>query len=145
MKNIIVQAGGLGSRLHKNTVNKPKCLVPVNGKPIIQYLLEKFPHSNFYIISDYKFDVLKRYVETFYKKFNIRLIKTNQKGTCSGINTCYDLINNQEPVMLIWSDLILDEQLNHTNCDINVFTTNSLECRYSMRDNKIIKVKSTND
>jgi len=37
---VIVLAGGLGSRLQPIAGNTPKCLMPVNGKPFLQYLLQ---------------------------------------------------------------------------------------------------------
>ena len=39
---IIIQAGGRGSRLRHFTWNKPKCLVSFEGKPVIFHLFEKF-------------------------------------------------------------------------------------------------------
>ena len=50
---IIVQAGGKGSRLETLTVNKPKALVPVNNKPMIFHLFQKYPAAHFKIIADY--------------------------------------------------------------------------------------------
>ena len=38
---LIILASGLGKRLKGKTNKIPKCLVKVNGKPIIQYM-EKF-------------------------------------------------------------------------------------------------------
>ena len=37
---VIVQAGGRGSRLRHFTWNKPKCLVSYNGKPVIYHLFD---------------------------------------------------------------------------------------------------------
>lgn len=62
---IIVQAGGKGSRMERLTRNKPKALVPVNNLPMIFHLFKKFPDKKFVIIGDYKFDVLKRYLNSF--------------------------------------------------------------------------------
>ena len=62
---IIVQAGGKGSRMERLTRNKPKALVPVNNLPMIFHLFKKFPDKKFIIIGDYKFDVLKRYLQEF--------------------------------------------------------------------------------
>ena len=59
MEYIIVQAGGRGSRLETLTTNKPKALVPVDNKPMIFHLFNKYPKAKFNIISDYKKDVLK--------------------------------------------------------------------------------------
>ena len=38
---VIVQAGGRGSRLRHYTWNKPKCLVSYEGKPVIFHLFEQ--------------------------------------------------------------------------------------------------------
>ena len=57
---IIVQAGGLGSRLGKLTRNKPKAIVPVENRPIIFHLFERYPNAHFIIIGDYRYDVLER-------------------------------------------------------------------------------------
>ena len=38
LEYIIVQAGGKGTRLEHLTLNKPKCLVPIQNKPMIFHL-----------------------------------------------------------------------------------------------------------
>ena len=43
---IIIQAGGKGTRLKHNTWNKPKCLVPILGKPILYHCMDFFKNSN---------------------------------------------------------------------------------------------------
>ena len=39
---IIIQAGGLGTRLEHLTRNRPKAIVPVNNLPIIFHLFQKY-------------------------------------------------------------------------------------------------------
>lgn len=65
--NIIVQAGGKGTRLEGLTKNKPKCLVPYDNLPLIFHLFKKFPKAKFTIIADYKVEVLKNTL-TFSRK-----------------------------------------------------------------------------
>ena len=60
---IVVQAGGRGSRLRHHTWNKPKCLVSVLGKPIIYHLFDVYPSAKFVIIGDYAFDQLEIYLK----------------------------------------------------------------------------------
>ena len=43
---VIVQAGGRGSRLRHYTWNKPKCLFSYEGKPVIFHLFDVFKNSN---------------------------------------------------------------------------------------------------
>ena len=84
---IIVQAGGLGTRMRALTTNKPKALIPVKNSPILFHLLGEFnrPEDEFIIIGDYKYDVLDRYLSTFAKKQRYILIKSSVKGNASGI------------------------------------------------------------
>ena len=60
---IIIQAGGKGTRLEHLTQNRPKAIVPVNNRPIIFHLFEKYPKAKFIIIGDYKWDVMQAYLE----------------------------------------------------------------------------------
>ena len=88
---VIIQAGGRGSRLRHYTWNKPKCLVSYNGKPTIYYAFEYLVNSNFHIIGDYKLDKIKKYFLISPPKVNFKLYKTKKIGTCAGIK---DVLNN---------------------------------------------------
>ena len=105
---IIVQAGGKGTRLETLTRNKPKALVPVDNLPMIFHLFKKYPEARFKIISDYKKDVLKRYLKSF-ASVDYEVIDTDKKGTCSGISSALERIPASVPFMLIWCDLVLSE------------------------------------
>lgn len=83
---VIVQAGGRGSRLRHHTWNKPKCLVSVHGKPLLYHLFDKFPTARFIIIGDYLYEQLENYLQVDPPQVEYKLIKTDQKGTCSGID-----------------------------------------------------------
>ena len=50
MEYIIVQAGGKGTRLGYLTQNKPKALVPIENKPMLFHLFNKYPDKRFIII-----------------------------------------------------------------------------------------------
>ena len=40
MKEAIILAGGLGTRLRSVVANLPKCMAPVNGKPFLAYVIQ---------------------------------------------------------------------------------------------------------
>ena len=105
---IIVQAGGKGTRLGYLTKNKPKALVPVKNLPMIFHLFRKYPDKRFVIIADYKREVLKKYMRCF-ADVKYQIVDATGTGTCSGVGKAIDLIPDNEPFMLIWSDLILPE------------------------------------
>lgn len=107
---IIVQAGGKGKRMEHLTQNKPKALVPVNNLPMLFHLFQKYPDKRFIIISDYKYDVMKKYLNTFAEVSYLLVDARGYEGTCAGISQSLKFLPEQEGFMLIWSDLILPEK-----------------------------------
>lgn len=130
---IIVQAGGRGSRLRHHTWNKPKCLVSVRGKPILYHLFDHYKDAKFIIIGDYAFEQLKLYLEINCPAANYELHKTDQKGTAAGIGDVIKNVSPENPVMLIWSDLILKNRLSWPHVDLpTIATTDAFTCRWSL-------------
>lgn len=137
---IIIQAGGKGTRLKNLTLNRPKCLVPVNNLPIIFHLFNKFKNAEFVIIGDYKYNVLEKYLETFAKSKYI-LIKANGEGNICGLKEALDFIPDEEQIMIIWSDLILSPEFNTDDIDDNknyIGLSEDFECSWSFQNGKLI-------
>lgn len=136
---IIVQAGGMGTRLEGLTKNKPKCLVSVRGLPIIFYLFKKFPEADFIIIADYKSEVLEKYLSIFGNSYKHTIVKTDKKGTAAGIKSALNLINDDEQFLIIWSDLILSENFTIPSENSNyVGISKDFECRWSYINGKFL-------
>lgn len=110
--NIIVQAGGKGTRLEGLTKNKPKCLVPYDNLPIIFHLFKKFPQAKFTIIADYKVEVLQKYLDIFARDYEWRILPANGSGTLSGIGEAVKGFSEDESFMVIWCDLILSREFS---------------------------------
>ncbi|MCM1183097.1 MAG: phosphotransferase [Roseburia sp.] len=107
---IIVQAGGKGTRMGYLTYNKPKALVPVENLPMLFHLFRKYPDKKYFIIGDYQYDVLCKYLDAF-AQVNCQMIDARgRKGTCAGIADALAHIPEGSAFMLIWSDLILPEE-----------------------------------
>jgi D-glycero-alpha-D-manno-heptose 1-phosphate guanylyltransferase len=70
MKNIdqvIVLAGGLGTRLRSAVPDLPKCMAPVNGKPFIGYVIDYFQKQgveNFIFALGYKSEMFEGFIST---------------------------------------------------------------------------------
>ena len=61
IKHIVIQAGGLGSRMGSYTNNRAKCLIPYNGKTIIQHTLDFFKDKKYTL-----FVIIKRTINELY-------------------------------------------------------------------------------
>ena len=144
--NVIVQAGGRGSRLRHHTWNKPKCLVSVKGKPLLYHLFDRFPEAIFHVIGDYAFDQLEKYIDVNVPTVNFKLYKTDQKGTLAGIADALKEISEDSQILITWSDLIIGELPTLPNItDPVVVTTNAFTCRWTQgADGKLVEQPGPN-
>ena len=151
MDYIIVQAGGKGTRLKYLTENKPKALVPVDNLPMVFYLFRKYPDKRFIIIADYKKEVMREYLDVFADvKYNI--VDASGTGTCAGVKQAIHLIPENEPFMLVWSDLILPNELvlpdGYENSEVvpdkdYLGLAQTFPCRWKYENNEFAEEKST--
>lgn len=80
----IILAGGYGTRLYPLTINAPKPMIPVAGRPMIEYLIDKIENeesiNEIFIVSNEKFThVFEEWLE---KKPNPKITIIND-GTTS--------------------------------------------------------------
>lgn len=129
---IIVQAGGKGTRMKHLTRNKPKALVPINNLPMIFHLFRKYPDKKFIVIGDYKCEVMKKYLSAFADVSYTVVDAEGKAGTCGGLSKALDCLDENESFMLIWSDLILNEDLDLSEIPEGdyVGTSFGFECRW---------------
>ncbi len=65
IKEAIILAGGLGTRLRSAVADLPKCMAPVNDKPFIAYLIDFLHKQNiqrFIFSLGYKHEIIKDYL-----------------------------------------------------------------------------------
>lgn len=140
---IIVQAGGKGTRLEWLTHNKPKCIVPVDNLPIIFHLFKKFPNAEFKIISDYKSEVLDKYLQTFASSYKYKIFHTEKKGTSSGLKDVLKDYDDEERIIIIWCDLILSKDFEIPLQKGNyIGISKDFECRWKFQNGAFTKENS---
>lgn len=151
MDYIIVQAGGKGTRLKYLTENKPKALVPVDNLPMLFHLFRKYKDKRFVIIADYKKEVMREYLDVF-AEVKYQIVDAEGTGTCSGLRQAMELIPEKEPFMLVWSDLILPQDLNlpeeydgGETVPVNDYVgiSQTFPCRWSYRNGQFMEESST--
>jgi len=139
---IVVQAGGKGLRLEHLTANKPKAMVPVENLPLLFHLFRKYPDKKYIIIADYKIDVLREYLRSF-AEVKYLLVEAIGSGTSSGVRQAVDLLPEDSPFMLIWSDLILPGsfELPSEQGDY-IGISQTFQCRWSYKDGVFTEARS---
>ena len=133
-KNVaVVLCGGLGTRLRPYTQVLPKPLMPINGKPILELVIEKLKKNNFKIIIlsiGYKGDLIKSFFGDG-KKFGVKISYVQEKkplGTMGPLNIIKNLPTN---FLVMNGDILTSLNLkvffkNHLNSK-NIFTISTIK------------------
>ena len=132
----------------KLTSHKPKVLVPVEGRPILFHLFAQFPEAEFVIVGDYMYEVLESYLGAFAPQgLRYKLVRsTGKKGNAAGIRDALEHVPAGEPLMLVWSDLILSKDFTPDTtvrgCQVG---TVPFPCSWSLTPAGLEKTPSTGE
>jgi hypothetical protein len=146
--NLIIQAGGRGTRLGRLTANKPKALVPVHGKPMLFHTLDMLPHADAVVIGDYGIDVLRRYLEAFGADRCCEIVTADGVGTCAGVAEAARRLQPDVPVILSWCDLVYSDSPVELFAGLTrpaIGLAGSFPCRWSFTGGQILHAPSTTD
>jgi mannose-1-phosphate guanylyltransferase len=116
MKALLL-AAGLGTRLRPITENIPKCLVPINGKPLLEYWLENLTEAGvneFLINTSYLSEQVESFVEQSKYKDRITLVHEDELLNTGGTLLANKDFFNEENFLLIHAD-------NLSFCDFTAF------------------------
>ena len=105
----LILAAGMGKRLGRYTKNGTKCMVPVNGKALIEYAIESLVQNNLkklVIVVGYKSEILKEYIASKFNKDNLKGMEIEYVE-----NTVYDKTNNIYSLYLACDKLIQDDTI----------------------------------
>ena len=97
-KKALILAAGLGTRLAPITNDKPKCLVPVNGKPILFKQIDNLKLNgieDITIVSGYKAEILEMTVREKYPGVNV--IESVDYATTNNMYSAYLGIKSMFP------------------------------------------------
>ncbi len=113
---VLILAAGMGKRLADLTSDSTKCMVKVNGIPLVNRALDvltSFDISRIVLVVGYKGDKLKKYLGNEYNGVPIVYVENPVYDTTNNIYSLYlakDLLQ-EEDTLLVESDLIFDKSV----------------------------------
>jgi UTP--glucose-1-phosphate uridylyltransferase len=164
IKQAVIPLAGLGTRLLPLTSVIPKELLPINGKPNLEYIMEECLEAGvkqfIFIISKNKSSIKKYFFnDSFYKKIikkkkdkriiqEFRKIKKYQKmikfvyqnnprGTGDAILKCEKLIKNKFFLMLLPDDLIINKNCSKEMIKLHIKTNSSIIATKKVNKNTV--------
>lgn len=164
IKQAIIPLAGLGTRLLPLTSVMPKELLPINGKPNLEYIMEECIEAGIkqfiFIISKKKISIKKYFFnDAFYNKIikkkkdkriiqEFRKIKKYQKmikfvyqnepkGTGDAVLKCERLIKSKYFLMLLPDDLIINKNCSKEMIKLHIKTKGSVIATKKVKRNNV--------
>lgn len=112
MKALILAAGE-GKRMMPFTKDLPKPMLPVLGKPLLEYIFESLPDEVDIIILvvGYKREVIEEYFGNhFGNKKIIYVVQNGVSGTADALKLCQPFLEHDERFLLMYADDLYNKE-----------------------------------
>lgn len=108
---VVIMAGGKGTRLKPITNIIPKALVPIDEKPIVEVIINKF-HAmgsrQFYMSVNYRAEMIRSYFDGLVKDYKLQYITEDKPlGTAGSLHLLQDQL--KETFFVTNCDIIIEE------------------------------------
>jgi glucose-1-phosphate thymidylyltransferase len=111
----VIPVAGTGARLRPLTYTQPKPLIPVAGKPIVAYMMEKLLEvgvREFVFIIGYLGEKIKDYIEQTWPEIQKEFVTQNERlGSGHALWTAKDKFRDADEVVIFFGDVILEMDL----------------------------------
>ncbi len=84
---VLILAGGLGTRISEETADKPKPMVPIDGKPILWHIMNIYARqglSDFVVATGYKGEVISDWINSLETDWKIEALDTGLETQTGG-------------------------------------------------------------
>lgn len=113
---VILPVAGKGERMRPYTNELPKCLLPVGGKTIIDWIVEDtlpLAPTETIFITGYKADVMDKFLKTRPQWGKTRtVLQSNPQGLGQAISLALPYAGDDEPLLIILGDTLFDADLS---------------------------------
>ena len=129
---IVLPVAGNGLRLRPYTENVPKCLLPVAGKTILDWIVEdslSLKPTETIFITGYKAEAVDSFLEKRSAWGKTRtVVQSNPQGLGEAISLALPYVDDDEPLLIILGDTLFEADLSILhNVDENILYTFKVE------------------
>lgn len=125
---VILPVAGKGERMRPYTNNLPKCLLPVGGKTIIDWIVadtQPLHPTETIFITGYKADVTDEFLKTRPQWGKTRtVLQSDPQGLGQAISLALPYASDDEPLLIILGDTLFDADISSlSNAETNILYT----------------------
>lgn len=133
IKECIILAGGLGTRLRSEVPNLPKCMAPVAGKPFLHWVIAHLTEqkiTSFVFSLGYMHKTIEEYIQLNHPQLQVKFSVENEPlGTGGAIKLALNLCE-EENVMVVNGDTLFE---TNNNALLEEHTKNNSACSLALK------------
>jgi glucose-1-phosphate thymidylyltransferase len=112
---VLIPVAGAGTRLRPHTYTQPKPLIPVAGKPILSYIIDKLVGAGlteFVFVIGYLGNKVRDFIEENYPNIKAEYVfQENREGSAHAVWMARELIEDEEEIFIAFGDTIFEADL----------------------------------
>lgn len=112
---VIIPVAGVGTRLRPHTYTQPKPLMPVAGKAIICFIVDKLTElgiKDFVFVIGYLGDKVRYFIEETYPELHTEFVyQEHREGSAHAVWTARETIEDEDEIFIVFGDTIFDVDL----------------------------------
>ncbi|MCC7504389.1 MAG: NTP transferase domain-containing protein [Saprospiraceae bacterium] len=112
---VVIPVAGAGTRLRPHTYTQPKPLMPVAGKPIICFIVDKLVEAGiteFVFVIGYLGDKIRDFIEARYPDLQTEFVyQEHREGSGHAIWSAQEAIEDEDEIFIAFGDTIFDVDL----------------------------------
>jgi len=112
---VLIPVAGVGARLRPHTYSQPKPLIPVAGKPILGFIIDrmvKAGFSEFVFVIGYLGEKIESFVREAYPGLQCHfVVQTKREGLGHAISLTRPLVQENEEIYIVLGDTIFEADM----------------------------------
>jgi len=114
----LLLAAGLGTRLRPLTETMPKCLVPIAGRPLLDYWFDRLAHAGLrevLINTHHLGEQVQAYIQQINRRGTFHVMEAYEPkllGSAGTIHANRDFVSNGDDCLIVYADNLSDVDLN---------------------------------
>jgi len=112
---VLIPVAGVGTRLRPHTYTQPKPLMPVAGKPILCFIIDKLVELgiiDFVFVIGHLGDKVRHFIEETYPDLHTEFVyQEHREGSAHAVWTARETIEDEDEIFIAFGDSIFDLDL----------------------------------
>lgn len=146
VKKVVIAAAGRGTRMGEITLDQPKHMIPILGKPFLFYLLKnlkKAGFEKFIVVVGHKSEIVENFLRVYDPNIQtvnqFKILGENEYGTACALKVAEEIVGDEEFVMVNGDSFYSSTNLQKIACQDEFSYLAAVRCKRPERFGVVVQ------